>query len=148
MAPLIRREALLRTLVLAAGTVVATDVLFGDPPQTTISVEVKNGFDKPVDNATVILDFLGSHQVVKGGRRKRVHWEVHTDQTGHAHFPPVPQGTIQLQVVAKDYQTFGHRYDVDQEQKSFSVELERPQSQYSAHPPLKPANPKPDDGPK
>ncbi|MDQ2777299.1 MAG: hypothetical protein M3Y57_20635, partial [Acidobacteriota bacterium] len=96
--------------------------------------------DKPVDNASVILDFLGSHQFTKLGKRKPIHWEVHTNQSGVAHFPQVPQGTIQLQVVAKEYQTFGNKYEIDVEEKMIDIKLNPPQEQYSAHPPLKPAD--------
>jgi hypothetical protein len=132
---------LLAVVLCATGMLTAAD-------DTTISVTVTNPYDKPVDNAAVILDFLGSHQATKLGRRKRVHWEVHTDQRGLAHFPAVPQGTLQLQVVAKNYQTFGKKYDVDTDQKAIDVKLNVPQDQYSAHPPLKPPDPpKPADEP-
>ena len=113
---------------------------FAAAPQTTITVSVKNPFDRPLDNAAVILDFLGSHQITKLGKRKPIHWEVHTNQEGIAHFPPVPQGIIQLQVVAKDYQTFGNKYDIDTEARKIDIKLNPPQAQYSAHPPLKPAD--------
>jgi hypothetical protein len=113
---------------------------WGAAPQTTIVVKVKNTFDKPVDNATVILDFLGSHAVQKLGKRKAVHWEVHSNQEGVAHFPPVPQGTIQIQVIAKGYQTFGDKFEVESDSKGIAVTLNQPQPQYSAHPPLKPAD--------
>ena len=114
--------------------------LLAGPPQTRISVTITNSYDKPVDNAAVILDFLGSHQFTKLGKRKPIHWEVHTNQDGVAHFPPVPQGTIQLQVVAKNYQTFGNKYEIDADQKMIDIKLSPPQQQYSAHPPLKPAD--------
>jgi len=109
-------------------------------PETTISVSVTNQFDKPVENAAVILDFLGSHQIAKLGKRKPIHWEVRTNLHGLAHFPPVPQGTVQLQVVTKEYQTFGKKFDVDTEEKTIDITLNPPQKQYSAHPPLKPAD--------
>jgi hypothetical protein len=113
-------------------------------PQTTITVTVTNQYDKPVDNAAVILDFLGSHQLTKLGKRKPIHWEVHTNLHGMAHFPPVPQGTVQLQVITKNYQTFGQKFDIDTDQKSIDVKLNPPQKQYSAHEPLKPPDqPKP-----
>jgi uncharacterized GH25 family protein len=102
--------------------------------KTSITVNVKDQHDKPLDNATVILDFLGSHQIHKFGRRRQTHWEVHTNQEGLAHFPPVPQGTIQLQVVAKDHQTFGKNFDIDTEQKAIDVKLNPPQEQYTANP--------------
>lgn len=102
--------------------------------KTSIIVTVKDQHDKPLDNATVILDFLGSRQIHKLGRRRQTHWEVHTNQQGLAHFPPVPQGAIQLQVVAKNHQTFGKKFDVDTDQKTIDVKLNPPQEQYTANP--------------
>ena len=115
--------------------------LLASSPQTTIKVVVKNSFDKPVDNAAVILDFLGSHQVARLGRRKPIHWEVKTNQEGIAHFPPVPEGTVQLQVITQKYQTYGKKLDVEGGEKTLGITLLPPQKQYSAHPPLKPADP-------
>lgn len=117
--------------------------LLASAPETTIRVEVKNEYDKPVDNAAVILDFLGSHQVMKLGKRKPIHWEVKTNEEGKAHFPPVPEGTVQLQVISSKYQTYGKKFDVDGPEKLVEITLNPPQTQYSAHPPLKPAQPKP-----
>lgn len=109
-------------------------------PETTITVKVTSPFDKPVENAAVVLDFLGSHQITKLGKRKPIHWEVHTNMEGVAHFPPVPQGAVQLQVITTKYQTYGQKIDVDTEQKHVDIKLNLPQKQYSAHPPLKPAD--------
>jgi hypothetical protein len=108
-----------------------------DNPQTTLTVSVKNQFDKPVDNAAVIIDFLGSRQIVKLGKHKSVHWEVHTNLQGIATFPPVPQGTVQLQVIKKNYQTFGEKFEFDTAERKIDIKLNPPQQQYSAHPPLK-----------
>jgi uncharacterized GH25 family protein len=108
----------------------------------TLLVAVTNQNEKPVENATVILDFLGSHQITKLGKRKPVHWEVHTNQQGKASFPPVPFGTVQVQVITSKYQTFGEKIELDSDQKMMAVKLNPPQGQYSAHPALKPADPK------
>ncbi len=108
--------------------------LLAAAPETKIVVTVTDQFNKPVDNAAVILDFLGSHQIAKFGKRKVTHWEVHTNQEGLAHFPPVPQGTIQLQVVAKEHQTFGKKFDIDTDSKTIDVKLNPPQNQYTANP--------------
>ncbi len=115
-------------------------LLRGSAPETRIIVEVTNQFDKPVENAAVILDFLGSHQITKLGKRKPIHWEVRTNLEGIAHFPPVPQGTVQLQVITKTYQTYGKKLDVDTEEKKLEIKLNPPQKQYSVHGPLKPPN--------
>ncbi len=106
--------------------------------QTTISVVVQNEHEKPVANAAVILDFLGGRQVTRLGMKKPIHWEVHTNQEGKAHFPPVPEGTVQLQIITKTYQTYGEKIDVEGPEKVMNITLHPPQSQYSAHPPLKP----------
>ena len=126
---------------LAAVLLLFSLLLTADSQKTTITVEVKNQFDKPVDNAAVILDFLGSRQVARLGLRKAMHWESRTNLQGIAHFPPIPYGTVQVQVITKKYQTFGEKFDIDTEEKKIDVKLNPPQQQYSAHPPLKPAQP-------
>lgn len=127
------------TLAMALLALAAPMVAKG--PETTIRVVVKNQYDKPVENAAVILDFLGSHQIMKLGKRKPIHWEVKTNQEGVAHFPPVPEGTVQLQVINSRYQTYGKKMEVVGEEKTVEITLNPPQKQYSAHPPLKPADP-------
>lgn len=121
----------------------AASLLVASAPETTIMVSVKNQFDKPVENAAVILDFLGSHQIMKLGKRKPIHWEVHTNMHGKASFPPVPMGTVQLQVIKKEYQTFGDKFDVDTPERKIDIKLLPPQKQYSVHGPLKQSNTQP-----
>jgi hypothetical protein len=126
--------------MLAAALLASASLLLGSTPETTIRVVVKNQHDKPVENAAVILDFLGSHQIMKLGKRKPIHWEVKTNQEGVAHFPPVPEGTVQLQVINSRYQTYGKKIEVAGDEKTIEITLNPPQKQYSAHPPLKPAD--------
>lgn len=108
--------------------------LIASTPETRITVTVTNQFDKPLQNAAVIVDFQGSHQIMKLGKRKPVHWELHTNQEGIAHFPPVPQGTVQVQVISEDHQTFGQRFDINTPEKNIAVKLEPPQKQYTVNP--------------
>ena len=127
-------------LVAAVFLLSCLTLLAKDVPTTAIKISVTNQFDKPVENAEVILDYVGAKQMLKGGMKKKVHWEVHTNQEGLAHFPPVPEGKIQLQVNKKTFQTWGKELDIAGEQQTIDVKLAPPQSQYSAHPPLKPAD--------
>ncbi len=129
-----------RVALLAIITCLAVASLSAADSQTTIKVVIKNQFDKPVENAAVILDFLGSRNYAKLGRHKRIHWELKSNQEGVAHFPPVPEGTVQLQVIHQKYQTYGQKLDVSGEEKTVDITLNPPQKQYSAHPPLKPAD--------
>jgi hypothetical protein len=114
---------------------VAASAVFAASPETTISVAVTGPSGKPVTNAAVIMDYVGSRQVIKLGKRKAWHWELHTDERGLAKFPPVPQGKVKLQVIAKYYQTFGDIFDLDGPEKKVEIKLKRPQSQYSADAP-------------
>lgn len=132
------RRAVLPMLLLAALPLAAASK---DNPQTTIKVVVKNEQEKPVPNAEVILDFLGGRSVTRLMMKKPIHWEIHTNQEGTAHFPPIPEGSIQLQIVTKKYQTYGQKMDVEGPEKLLEITLHPPQSQYSAHPALKPADP-------
>ncbi len=100
---------------------------------TTLTIEVKNKAGKPVEHASVIVRFVKGHSVVKLGRKIRTEWELQTNQDGLAKIPPIPQGTIQVQIIAKDYQTFGENIDVDQKEKTLEITLNPPQPQYSAH---------------
>lgn len=129
------RWALLATFLIAT---IASPVYAAE--KTTIRVLVKNQRDKPVENAAVILDFLGSRNVAKLGLRNKIHWETKTNQQGIAHFPPIPEGTVQLQVITQKYQTYGKKLDVEGAEKTVDITLNPPQDQYSAHPPLKPAD--------
>ena len=135
------RAALLAILLFLCLVLVQPALNAKDAPSTVVSIVVQNEHDKPVANAAVILDFLSSRQVMRLGMKKAIHWEVHTNQEGKAHFPPIPEGKIQLQVITKTYQTYGAKLDIEGPQKVMNITLHPPQSQYSAHAPLKPADP-------
>ena len=100
---------------------------------TTLTIAVKNDSGKPVEQASVVVRFIKGHSLVKLGKGIRREWELHTNQDGTAKIPPIPQGTILIQVIAKNYQTFGDTFDIDEEQKTVEIKLKPPQAQYSAH---------------
>lgn len=104
-----------------------------DPPMTTLTIEVTDQAGKPVDRAGVIVKFVKGRSVVKLGKSIKKSWEMRTSQEGRVTLPPLPQGTILVQVIAKNYQTFGDNFDVDEPKKTISIKLNPPQTQYSAH---------------
>src|SRR5450631_3899577 len=85
---------------------------------TTLTISVKSPAGKPVEGASVIVKFVKGHDLTKFGKKIRKDWELRTNQEGLAKIPPIPQGTILVQIIAKDYQTFGKNFDVDEEQKT------------------------------
>lgn len=100
---------------------------------TTLTIEVKSPAGKPVDNASVIVKFVRGHSLTKLGKGIRREWELRSNRDGIAKIPPIPQGQILVQVIAKNYQTFGQTFDVDEEEKTLTIRLNEPQPQYSAH---------------
>jgi uncharacterized GH25 family protein len=108
--------------------------LLAAAPMTTLTIQVKSTSGKPVENASVIVKFVKGHSVVKLGKSIRKEWELRTNQEGSVKIPPIPQGQILIQIIAKDYQTFGKVFDIDEENKTVDIALNPPQPQYSAHP--------------
>jgi hypothetical protein len=100
---------------------------------TTLTISVKTPGGKPVEGASVIVKFVKGHSITKLGKKIRTEWELRSNQEGLAKIPPIPQGTILVQIIAKGYQTFGQNFDVDEEQKTLEIALNPPQPQYSAH---------------
>ncbi len=86
-----------------------------------------------MDRAGVVVRFVEGRSYVKLGKKIRTTYEMRTNQEGLARIPEIPQGKILIQVIAKGYQTFGHTFDVDEEEKTIEIKLNPPQAQYSAH---------------
>src|SRR5215475_11039873 len=94
----------LATLLLAASTF-AADMM-------RLQVVVKNLDGKPVEHASVIVRFVQGRSTVKLGKKIMTTWETRTNQDGLIKVPPMPQGQIRVQVIAKGYQTFGEVFTV------------------------------------
>lgn len=118
-------------LWVAAVLLLATVGVWAGPPMTKLTVEVKSIEGKPVDRASVVVRFVEGKamKVVK----KHATFEMRTDQDGIAKVPEVPQGKIRIQVIAKNYQTFGEIFEVEQDEKTIEIKLNPPQAQFSAH---------------
>jgi len=103
--------------------------------ETKITVVVKTLAGRPLDRAEVILRWRANakHPRSSFAKNIRTQFESRTDQDGSVSFPGVPQGSIQIQVNAKGYQTFGQIYDIDEEEKTVEVKLNPPQQQYTSH---------------
>jgi hypothetical protein len=99
----------------------------------TLRIEVKTLGGKPVERASVVVRFVEGRSIAKFGKKVRTSWETRTNTEGVAKVPPLPQGKILIQVIAKGYQTFGQEFEVAEEEKTIEVKLNPPQPQYSVH---------------
>jgi hypothetical protein len=124
------KTRILLSLVLFAA---ALPVL-AEPPMTKIRVEVRKATtDKPVERASVVVRFVEGRSVVKLGKKIMTSYQMRTNQDGVATIPAIPQGKIQIQVIAKGFQTFGQIIDIGEEEKTVEVKLNDPQPQFSVH---------------
>ena len=123
----------MRNLLLISAVLITVSASLYAASMTTLTVAVKTLNDSPVDGAGVIVKFVKGRAKLKLGKKIRTTWETRTNQEGLAKIPPIPQGSIQVQVIAKGYQTFGQIFDVDEDAKTIEVKLNPPQAQYSSH---------------
>jgi hypothetical protein len=100
--------------------------------QTKISVIVKTQAGRPVDRASVVIRCV-DRKLAKLGKHDCPAYELRTNEEGRAVMPPIPQGKIRIQVIAKGYQTFGKDFEINEEAKTVEVTVNPPQQQYSAH---------------
>ena len=121
--------------LLAAAAVMACAVAIHAADMTKLTIHVTNDVDKPVDRASVIVRFVEGRSYIKLGKKIRTQYELRTNQDGEATIPAIPQGKILVQVIAKNYQTFGQTIEVTDEEKTIEVKLNPPQKQFSAHEP-------------
>jgi hypothetical protein len=121
-------ETLMRTLFAIALLLCAAPAFTADSTKLTVQV---NSADtgKPVDRASVIIKFR--HGLNINLKKIVTNWETKTNQEGNVTIPSMPQGEVQIQVIAKDFQTFGNIYQLTEAEQTVSIKLNRPQPQYS-----------------
>jgi len=101
---------------------------------TRLQIHVTNERGKPVDRASVIVKFVSGRPLKALGLKKaRLSWELKSSQEGMAKIPGIPKGKILIQIIAKNYQTFGDTYDIDDDERVVDIVLKDPQPQYSVH---------------
>lgn len=118
---------LFASLLLFAGSSFAQDSM------TRLRVEVKTLGGNPVERASIVVRFIEGRSKVKLGKKIVTTWELKTNQEGWAKIPPIPQGKIQVQVIAKGFQTFGQIYEINEEERTIEIKLNPPQPQFSVH---------------
>lgn len=127
------RTTLHLVLVVLVGLALAMPALADDPDFTTITVEVMNEREKPIPRASVIVRFVEGRSVVKFGKKIITSYELRTSNEGKVTVPPIPQGKILVQIIAKGYKTYGEYHEIYEEQKTLPIVLSPPAKQYSAH---------------
>jgi hypothetical protein len=98
------------------------------PASSVRFVVVRDSDGKPVKYAQVVV-----HSVNRKGKASKEEMELKTDADGHASMDGIPYGSVEVQVLAKGFQTFGEDYEVNKPALEITVKLKRPAGQYSIY---------------
>ncbi len=121
-------KKLTRSLLVSACALSA--LILGAAPPVKLTVHVTSAASgRPVDRASVIVKFKEGIGV--NLRKIQTSWETKTNQDGTVTLPTMPQGKVQIQVIASNYQTFGDIYTTDRDEQTVEIKLNPPQPQYS-----------------
>ena len=97
--------------------------------QTNLRVLVQDEEGNPVPRASVLV------RVLKGKKLKKIGQtlELRTSQQGTAPLPPMNQGHVLIQVIAKGFQTRGDTVELNELDQAVTITLKLPAEQHSVH---------------
>lgn len=95
---------------------------------TRIRISVTSNAGKPVENASVYVRFNQEGGFLHKDKMQEL--DLKTNQDGSVKVPPIPQGKILVQVVAKGWKTFGQWYDIATDDKTIEIKLDPPPHWY------------------
>jgi 5-hydroxyisourate hydrolase-like protein (transthyretin family) len=118
----------MRTLLVVLTFAAALVLSAAEPTKLTVHVmSALNG--KPIERASVIVRFKAGLGV--NLKKIQTSWETKTNQDGNVTLPSMPQGKIEIQIIASNYQTFGDMFVTDKPEQTIEIKLNPPQQQYS-----------------
>jgi hypothetical protein len=119
---------MLVTFAMLFGAVLLAGAQDDEGPTSSVKVVVVRDTDgKPIKYAQVVL-----HPVNRKGKSKG-EMDLKTDVDGRVSLDGVPYGSLEVQVIAKGFQTFGQDYEVKQPNLELTVKLKHPGGQYSTY---------------
>jgi hypothetical protein len=81
---------------------------------------------KPIVDASVYVKFTEGKLL----RDKKVELNLKTNQKGVARSPHIPKGRVLIQIVSPGWKTFGQYYDIDRDEQTIQIHLERPTTRW------------------
>ena len=97
--------------------------------RTNLRIVVQDTEGLPVSRASVVVRTLKGKKLNKIGRS----FELRTSQQGTAPLPPLREGYVLVQVIARGYRTFGERLELRGIDQEYEIVLEAPKEQHSVH---------------
>jgi hypothetical protein len=84
--------------------------------------------DKPISNASVYIRWDETGGLLH--KKKQAELDFKTNLDGSVKVPEVPRGKILIQVVAEGWHTFGKYYDVEKDEETIQIKLDKPPRWY------------------
>ncbi len=103
--------------------------LLAKKERTSLRVIVQDGQGNPVPRASVLVRELKGKKFDKIGHTL----ELRTSQQGTAPLPPMKQGRVLIQVIAKGFQTYGDTVELTELDQTVTITLNPPSEQHSVH---------------
>jgi hypothetical protein len=95
---------------------------------TRLRIEVTGGdAGDPVDNASVYIRWERERKLAKDKKYEQ-NWK--TNREGVVKVPSVPRGKVIVQVIAQGWKTYGQWYDLDQDEMTIKIRLQKPPKWY------------------
>ncbi|MGH9787227.1 MAG: carboxypeptidase-like regulatory domain-containing protein [Candidatus Acidiferrales bacterium] len=108
--------AALLVFFLVASAAIAAD----DEVKLEVAITAEQTGD-PITNATVYLKYEEKRFLRKN---KKLEFSSKTNDEGKAVFPPVPEGRVLVQIVAKGWKTYGKYYEIEGPKQTLEVKLQ------------------------
>ncbi len=95
---------------------------------TRLRIEVTGGEKvEPVENASVYVKFAQERILRKD---QKFEMNLKTNRDGVAKSPEIRRGKVLVQVVAEGWKPFGRWYDLEQDEQTIKIHLEKPPRWY------------------
>jgi len=133
-----QRRPTASVLLLALSVILLPSILraqSGDKPAkekqegtTKLRIEVTAGDEgKPVESASVYVRYTQGRKL---GKDKKIEQNWKTNKDGVVKVSEVPRGSVMIQVIAAGWKTFGKWYEMDQDEQTVKIRLQKPPRWY------------------
>ena len=93
-----------------------------------LKILVQSPKGTPIANASVYVRHYAGGGLLHGD--KLAEMDLKSNQDGSVKVPPIPQGKIQVQVIAQGWHTFGEWFDVEKDEQTITIALKEPPHWY------------------
>ncbi|HTZ73224.1 MAG TPA: hypothetical protein VMB47_04840 [Candidatus Aquilonibacter sp.] len=98
------------------------------PTVVKLKIMITNPNGHPVGNASVYVRYPKPDSFLHHGDLQEL--DLKTNLDGSVKVPPVPQGKVEIQVIAKGWHTYGEWYDVEKDDQTVKIQLQEPPHWY------------------